>query len=67
MEQKAAFDLPLSHLPPMPEEMIGQDASDHGFADWDGANADAGIVATFGQNFALLTVAGDRATRTQNR
>jgi hypothetical protein len=47
----------------MPQESIRQHAGDHRFADWDGANADAWIMAAFGDDLRLLARASDRAAR----
>src|ERR1700722_14276083 len=54
-------------LPPMPQESIRQHAGDHRFADRDGANADARVMAAFGDDFRLLARASDRAARRQDR
>src|SRR5476649_1663215 len=51
----------------MAQQVIGQDASDHCFSDWRGANADAGIVAALGAELDLLAEAVDAAHRRQNR
>ena len=46
-------------LAPAPEERVRQHAGDHGLADRDGANADARIVATLGDDLRILESAGD--------
>src|ERR1700733_12646094 len=51
----------------MPQESIRQHASNHRFADRYGANADARIMAPFGDDFRLLGGAGDCAPRRKDR
>src|SRR5215204_4561383 len=56
-----------AHLPAMPEQMIGQHAGHHGFADWHGADADAGIVAAFCHDVGVVAGPVDGLARRQDR
>src|ERR1700722_10224803 len=56
-----------AHLPAMPQEGIRQHASDHRFTDGHGADADAWVMAAFGDDLRLLGRAGDRAARREDR
>src|SRR3954447_1614435 len=56
----------LPDLSAMPEELICQHAGHHGFADWHGADADAGIVAAFGDDFGVGAAAIDGAARRED-
>ena len=42
------------HLPAIAQKVIGQHAGHHGFADRDGADADAGVVAALGDDLGLV-------------
>src|SRR5208337_2429168 len=54
-------------LPAMPEESVGEHAGRHRFADRNRANADAGIVAAFGDDLRILKDARDGPPRGQDR
>jgi hypothetical protein len=47
----------------MPQFVIGQHQRHHGFAHRNGANADARIMATLGDNFRVVAVLVDRPAR----
>ena len=51
----------------MAQEMIRQHAGHHGFADRHRADADAGIVAAFGQDVGVVAAAIDGLARRQDR
>jgi hypothetical protein len=51
----------------MPQERIRQHAGDHRFADRHGANADAWVMAAFGDNLCFLARTRDGAARRQDR
>src|SRR5690606_1951377 len=63
-EGKKLSDLP--HLPAVAEQVVGEDQGHHGFADRDGADADAGVVAALGGDLDLFQVVGDAAARLQD-
>jgi hypothetical protein len=45
----------------MAQKGVGQHASDHRFADWHDADAEAWVVAAFGHDLRIAEVAGDNA------
>src|SRR5208282_4074772 len=51
----------------MPEERVRQHAGHHRFADRNGADPYAGVVAAFGDDLRILEVAGDRAAGREDR
>ena len=51
----------------MAQEVIGEHAGHHRLANRHGADADAGIVAPFGDDLGVVSVAINRATRRQDR
>src|ERR1700722_4224723 len=57
----------IAGLPTLPQIMIGNHACHHSLADRDGANADTGIVTSFGRNFRLVAIAIDGTTRGKDR
>src|SRR6266849_6000971 len=56
-----------AHLPAMAQEMIGEHAGHHGFADRHRADADAGVVAAFGGDVGVGALAIHGAARGQDR
>ena len=48
------------------EDVIKENTCSHRFADWDRADADAGIVATFGDHFGRGAIHANRTARLQN-
>ena len=55
----ARIQADLAALGLMTEPMIGQDAGEHGLDNGHGTDADAGIVAPFGDNFRVLALNRD--------
>ena len=50
----------------MAQEMIGEDNRHHGFADRDGTDADARVVAAFGDDFSLVALRVDGFARRED-
>ncbi len=53
-------------LTPMAQELVGENDGHHGFADGDGADADAGVMAALGDNLGFVAVAVNGFARAQN-
>ena len=56
----------LPHLPPVAEELVGKDDRHHRFSHWNGADADAGVVAAFGRDVGVFTGFGDGLARCED-
>src|SRR5262249_9985509 len=65
LEGPGAWRLPA--LPPVPQQVIGEDDGQHRLAHGHGADADAGIVATLGDDVDILALLGDTLARGQDR
>lgn len=57
--------LPL--LRPVQHDVVGYYAGHHGFADGDRADADAGVMAAFGDDLGFLAMPINGSARGQNR
>jgi hypothetical protein len=54
-------------LPAMAQKLIGKHAGNHRFANRNGADSDARIMAALGRDFGFGTKTIDRSARLQNR
>jgi hypothetical protein len=53
----------ISYVPAMAQEVVGEHAGHHGFADGHRANVDARIMAAFGRDLDLDAFGRDRMAR----
>src|ERR1700730_3466759 len=66
LRRKRSFPA-FGDLAAMAQELIGEHAGNHGFADRNGANSNARVVAAFCRDFGLGAEAIDGEARCQNR
>ena len=63
-EEDEAWD--LSDLSAVHQEGVGERTGEHGFGDGNGADADTGVVAAFGDDLDLLTLGVHRTGRDEH-